>query len=267
MKLRSEVEKLKSEGYSELNAIARLCQDIILEAIDSSNLSEHVTIKGGVVMRNLSKNARRATQDLDLDFIRYPLTNDAIHAFVQRLNCVKGVSLSITGEIEELKHQDYKGRRVHLLLRDEDGAELTSKLDIGVHREMAVDQEAFCFDICFKEDGANLLMNSPEQVLVEKLKSLLRFGLGCTRFKDIYDIAYLIDFVSFDKISVLLEQSVFNDTTLAVNSLPDVYARIQTVYTNPRFLQRLASAQKNWLELTDEAVFSKTLNFFKQGLT
>ncbi len=261
MNLRVEVEKLKAAGYSELNAIARLCQDVVLEAIRICDLTHNVTVKGGVVMRNLSKNARRATQDLDLDFIRYPLTDEAICSFIQRLNCIDGLTLAITGAIDELNHQDYKGRRVHLLLRDAEGVEFVSKLDIGVHREMSAVQEEFCFDICFKDDGASLLMNSPEQVLVEKLKSLLRFGVGCTRYKDVYDICYLIDLVKATELKGLLGKYIFSYATLAVNSSSEIHARIQKVYANSRFVQRLASSGKNWLGITDAKVLAKTLNF------
>lgn len=60
-----EIKKVKSEGYGEANAQARVCQDIILYGISKGSLSRNVTIKGGIVMRNISKNARRATQDID----------------------------------------------------------------------------------------------------------------------------------------------------------------------------------------------------------
>lgn len=68
MNLLEEIERVKSEGYSDANAQARVCQDIVLDGISKGKLSKNVTIKGGVVMRNLSKDARRATQDIDLDF-------------------------------------------------------------------------------------------------------------------------------------------------------------------------------------------------------
>ena len=39
--------KVKNEGYSEVNAEARVCQDIVLKAIAQSSLNRNVTIKGG----------------------------------------------------------------------------------------------------------------------------------------------------------------------------------------------------------------------------
>lgn len=57
MNLMDEVERIKQEGYSEANAEAKLCQDIIVKAISQSSFKRNVTIKGGVVMRSLSGNA------------------------------------------------------------------------------------------------------------------------------------------------------------------------------------------------------------------
>ena len=46
-----------------------MCQDVILKGIARSSLRENITINGGVIMRSISNNARRATIDLDIDFI------------------------------------------------------------------------------------------------------------------------------------------------------------------------------------------------------
>jgi predicted nucleotidyltransferase component of viral defense system len=78
-------EEFKKEGLSEANAEARVCQDIVLTAIAESRLSQYVTIKGGVIMRSITGNVRRATQDIDLDFIRYSLEEDSIHRFINNL--------------------------------------------------------------------------------------------------------------------------------------------------------------------------------------
>ena len=74
MNLYEEVEKIKASGYSEQNAQSKLGQDIVLKAIADSGMARNATIKGGVVMRSISGNARRATQDLDLDFIKYSIS-------------------------------------------------------------------------------------------------------------------------------------------------------------------------------------------------
>ena len=98
-----------ASGYSNLNAISKTCQDIILVQISNSSLNKNVTIKGGVVMMAISKDIRRATQDLDIDFIRYSLDDSAIETFIEKLND-KDIKIKITSPIKRLHHQDYDGK-------------------------------------------------------------------------------------------------------------------------------------------------------------
>lgn len=86
------MEEVKN-GYSQANARSKVCQDIILKAISASRLNRNVTIKGGVVMRSKTNNIRRATQDLDIDFIRYSLSDESIDGFIQELNTLDGIKI------------------------------------------------------------------------------------------------------------------------------------------------------------------------------
>lgn len=43
-----KTNEMKEEGYSELNAQAKLCQDIVLDALSKSDLSRNVTIIEGI---------------------------------------------------------------------------------------------------------------------------------------------------------------------------------------------------------------------------
>lgn len=142
-------DEFRKEGYSDQNAEARVCQDIVLKAIAESNLSRNVTIKGGVVMRSITGNIRRATQDMDLDFIRYSLNEDAIRQFIDKLNCLEGIFIKITGKIEELSQQEYRGKRVYVVLEDDTGHSFKSKIDLGVHKNIQVAQDEYCFDLCY----------------------------------------------------------------------------------------------------------------------
>ena len=67
-------------------------------------------------MRSISNNSRRATQDLDLDFICYSISEESIRKFVEQLNCIEGLIIKIAGNIIELNHQDYKGKRITISL-------------------------------------------------------------------------------------------------------------------------------------------------------
>lgn len=65
-------------------------------------------------------------------------------------------------------------------------------MDIGVHKHLDIKQDKYLFDYNLFDDGFTLLINSPEQIFTEKLKSLLKFGITSTRYKDIFDFYYLI---------------------------------------------------------------------------
>lgn len=188
MNLRDLIRQIEEIGYNDDDATARVCQDIVLKGISKSTLSRNVTIKGGVVMRSLTGNVRRATQDMDIDFIRYSLSDDAIDNFIDKINCIDGISIKRNGKIAELSQQDYHGKRVFIVITDDNGNSIESKIDLGVHNRLEISQEEYCFDIAFDDEGASLLINSREQMVAEKLRSLLKFGRFSTRFKDIFDI-------------------------------------------------------------------------------
>ena len=185
------LNKTKDDGYEGEYAEAKLCHDIILLLLSKSIYSKNLTIKGGIIIQSLSKNTRRATLDLDIDFIKYPLTDQGIISFINSINCLTGLEVKILGKLEELNHQDYSGKRAYLDIKDSYGNRLSSKIDIGVHKYIDLPQDEYCFDISFDDEGATLLVNSKEQIFAEKLKSLLKFGTLSTRYKDIYDI-YII---------------------------------------------------------------------------
>lgn len=88
-----------SKGYNDLLAESRVCQDIMLKAIAESPLNRNVTIKGGVVMRSITGDVRRATRDIDFDFIKYSIEEDSIRRFINKLNCLEGITIQISGPI------------------------------------------------------------------------------------------------------------------------------------------------------------------------
>ncbi|MBO7126166.1 amidohydrolase family protein [bacterium] len=121
------------EGFFNESAESKVCQDIVLKALAESSFNRNVTIKGGVVMRSITKSARRATQDMDIDFIRYSLNDDSIRLFIDKLHCLSDIRIEQSGEIEELRQEDYFGKRVHIIISDSSGKAIESKIDIGVH--------------------------------------------------------------------------------------------------------------------------------------
>ena len=269
MKLDDIRDAYLAEGFSYLDASSRTCQDIVLALIGQSSLAKNVTVKGGVVMQHLSGDRRRATQDLDLDFIRYSLSDDAIRVFINKLSDQSvEIVVNITSAIEELKHQDYKGKRIHIRISDGAGTGIDTKLDFGVHKDINVEQEEYCFDLGKLDDSVTLLINTKEQIFVEKLKVLLRLGSLSTRYKDIFDMYWLIDQGNMSSVLVLegIKSIVFNDATMRENSKADILARLEKAFGDSHFVMSLnRSKRHNWLEI-DSVLATTFIKRFIQEL-
>lgn len=255
------IEQEIENGYQGDTASAKVCQDIVLKALAIGSFSRNVTIKGGVVMRSKTNNVRRATQDLDIDFIRYSLSDESIDAFIDKLNCIEGIAISRLGKITELKQQDYSGKQVFVLIKDAFGNQVRSKIDFGVHNRFDLEQEEYCFDIAYDEEGASLLINSDEQMFAEKLRSLLKFGPLSTRYKDVYDMYYLKDIVRKEKLLVALDTYIFGDETMKENAGKDIGKRLEFTFNDRVYIQRLDTSDKRWIDDRIDVITGGILEF------
>lgn len=246
-KLASEYET--SMGYSRLNAIARVCQDVVLFKIANSSVKNNVTIKGGILICSLSGNKRRATQDIDLDFVRYSISDESIKQFIRILSKTNdNITITITGSIEELSQQDYNGKRVHIELSD-GNTTFSTKLDLGVHTDLGIEQEECFFDISLDNEGVYLLGNSSEQVFAEKLKSLLKHGIRSTRFRDLYDMYYFghRDDFDNDRLTSYINLLIINDPIMWDTDMIAVIRRIRRTLRDANFLKNMEHSRKDWL--------------------
>ena len=73
--------------------------------------------------------------------IKYSLSDDSIRIFIDKINKIPGITIAITGSIKDLKQQDYKGKRVYVIIKDEAGYCIQSKIDLGVHKDLDIKQE------------------------------------------------------------------------------------------------------------------------------
>lgn len=255
------INEIEALGYSSQNARARACQDIVLKAIATSDLSRNVTIKGGVVMRSITGNVRRATQDMDIDFIRYSLSDESIDGFINKINCLPEISIVRIGSITELNQQDYHGKSVKIKIADKEDSVIESKIDLGVHKHLEIEQEEYCFDIAYDNEGASLLINSREQMFSEKLRSLLKFGIFSTRFKDIYDMYYHCDNLSKEILVICLDSYIFSDPGMRENNMSDVVKRIAKVFQNEAYRSKVDQSDKRWIDAPINDIFEKILNY------
>ncbi len=264
MDLYKMMQIYRADGLTVNLASARVCQDIVLKAIASGPLNRNVTIKGGVVMRSITNNNRRATIDIDLDFVHYSLSDESVRLFVDKMNCLDGVDISIDGDIEELKHQDYHGKSIKVKIEDQNGTIIRSKIDIGVHKHFEIEQDEYCFDVCMDEAGASLLKNTVEQSFVEKLRALLIFGSNNRRHKDIFDMYYLKDIVDDKKIRDAIQLLIFDDEAMRENDYESIITRLENAFTDKQYLQRVSGSRQRWIDEDIEMIADGIVEWLKR---
>ena len=114
--------------------------------------------------------------------------------------------------------------------------------------------------------GVTLLANSKEQIVAEKMKSLLRIGAASTRYKDVFDIYYLIveDGLEEKVLRNAFETVIFADPTMREDNMGDIFARLDKVLHDRRFAPNLGNAKNNWLQLPTDKVINGILSYISQ---
>lgn len=261
MDFKTKVAELMSKGYKRASARAKIAHDVVLAAIRSSGMKDSVTIKGGVVMSGITKEVRRATMDMDADFVRYSLRNDAIEKFVANLDRNSDCSIAIEGPIADLRQQEYKGKRIFLRITDAAGYKVATKVDLGVHAKLEVVQKDFKFDIVTDAKSVKLLANSKEQIFAEKMKSLLRLGTLSSRYKDVFDMYYLIGKMNRATLRDYFSLYVYRDRKMRERTPADIVARLSEVFQDAIFKRQLRNKKFAWLNVAPEIATKAILDY------
>jgi len=260
---REIIAALEAEGYANGPAQSKLAHDVVLKALEKCGLGKNITVKGGVVMSTITGDIRRATMDMDIDFVNYSLSNAKIDALVQKLNCLRGIAIARQGSIVDLRQQHYRGKRIFLRISDADGVTVVTKIDIGVHTYAEMLQRDLKFDIVLDVKGAKLPANSREQIFAEKLKSLLKLGVRSNRPKDVFDMCYLIKGLNKNRFRSFMKILVFDDERMREQDFAAVANRMERTLTSSAYLRKLASVKANWLQVDPRKATVKILSFLK----
>ena len=254
------------KGYEDAYATSKVAQDIILSKIAKSNYRSNITVKGGVVMFNITNDKRRATIDIDIDLIQYSIEDKNILLLFDKLNQIDdGIRIIVNKKIKPLKHQDYHGKRVNVVLKDSFGNQIETKIDIGVHKNLDIKQEEYMFNFEIFNNSMTLLINTKEQIFVEKLSSLLKHGIRTTRYKDVYDFYYLITEGNMDK-SLLLELMYIyciSDNS-RISTKTEIVDELSKIFNNLSFRENVQNSRYNWIEEDAVTVLNTILDFIKQ---
>lgn len=261
--IKEQIDAHLAAGCRSDTAKAKVAHDIVLLAIQRCGFKANSTVKGGVVMSSLTGDVRRATMDMDIDFIRYSLSDTAVMRFVRRMSkAMPEVEMKMVGMPVELKHEDYRGKRIYLSIKDDSVARgIRTKVDIGVHANDKLEQVDFAFPTGSGEGSVELQANSLEQMFSEKLLSLLRHGASANRPKDIFDMYYLADRLDLERLRAFVALMIYGNPKCRVNNHADMMKLVRLIFGLKTFAVKLTRVRSNWLQMTPNVVLESLDHF------
>lgn len=263
--LREQIDGLCVEGYAVDTAQAKVVHDAVLLAMHRSGFRSNSTVKGGVVMSSLTGDVRRATMDMDIDFIHHSISSASVVGFVRRMaRAVPEFEIKMIGEPVELKHEDYRGKRLYLSVKDASlSRAIRTKIDIGVHTRDELEQVDFSFEMASGESDAELQANSVEQIFAEKLLSLLRHGVNSNRPKDVFDMHYLMSRVNRERLKSYIDSLVYSSRRCRANDHATLMRMIRLTFGMRVYVRKLRNTRVNWLGIEPERVLAELVVFLE----
>lgn len=128
--------------------------------------------------------------------------------------------------------QDYHGKSIKVRITDNEGTSVESKIDIGVHKHLELEQEEYCFDVCMDDEGASLLKNSREQSVVEK-------------------------FLQYIKLLI------FDDAMIRENTMVDIVRRVENSFKDKHYLKLISTSRQRWFDDEIEVIAKGIVDFLK----
>ena len=126
---------------------------------------------------------------------------------------------------------------------------------------MVFEQLEFGFRVVTRDGTVQLLVNNKEQIFVEKLKSLLRFGSASTRFKDVFDMYYLLSRVRKTVLRAYMKLYIYDDAKMREKDVGGVVRRLQRIFANRRYMEQLADPVYAWIDESPNDVTARLVDF------
>ena len=263
----NQLAALTADGYKMAEAQAKVAHDAILFAMHKSGFKKNCTVKGGVVMCELTKAVRRTTMDIDIDFVRYSISEASVRRVVARWARMSGLKIVIFGTVKDLRQEDYRGKRVYLDITDGSiKAPVRTKVDIGVHTHASIRQDERRFGALSGEKAATLFANTREQIFAEKLLSLIKHGALSTRAKDVFDLYYLTGEVNQRTLRKVLRDLVLQNKKCPIREPVKILEAVGRTFKSKRFIRDMTVAKANWLKLPPTKVTAGVLAFLQRML-
>ena len=105
------------------------------------------------------------------------------------------------------------------------------------------------------------MKNTVEQSFVEKLRSLLRFGSNSRRYRDLFDMFYLKDLASAEKMLDMIRILIFDDLEMRENTMEDVIRRLNKTFEDEHYLSRVSGSRQRWIDNDIHEIVERIMSY------
>lgn len=167
--------------------------ECFLERLGKSEYADRFIIKGGVLIASFVGISHRTTMDIDTTANNLPLDENVITGIISAVCAIENDDDFIFSpdRVEPIREDDkYNGLRV-FVLADYEKMHHTLTLDITAGDSIYPKPRRHEFAKIFESDSISLLSYPLENVLAEKLETILVRNITTTRPRDFYDVYVL----------------------------------------------------------------------------
>lgn len=243
MSYKAKIKQLaKEKGVSAQQVQQNYLIEIFLEKIAASKYKDNFIIKGGYLIGSLIGLDLRATMDLDATIKGFELTPEKLLEIAHQIvNIPTEVSfkLSVIGVEEIRETDDYPGFKLKLAADFERIHEIIT-IDVTTGDAITPKEIDFRFRRLFDDQRIELWSYPVENVLAEKLETILSRGVATTRPRDFYDV-FILSKMKADQIDYTILTTALINTKNKRGSVFDIKQSLEilTEISLSEFQQKL----------------------------
>lgn len=124
-----------------------------------------------------------------------------------------------------------------------------------------IHQDTLLLNTQIIDGNIEFLVNPEEQIFIEKLIPILKFGPLSTRYSDIFDLYWLITEGNLDKDKILnyIKILIF-DNDIDIYEIKELYNTVDLVLSEPMFISNLSN-NYNWTNANLDTILETIKNY------
>ena len=214
MSFKAKINQIaKEKGIPAQQVQQNYLIEIFLEKLVRSKYRDNFIIKGGYLIGGMIGLDLRATMDLDTTIVGIELSSENLYSIAEEIVKVQteeSFHLSVLG-VENIREKDqYPGLKIKLIANFERIHEVVT-IDVTTGDAITPKEIDFKFEKMFSNEEIQVWPYPIENVLAEKLETILSRGIATTRPRDFYDV-FILSSVRSNKIDYVILGKALENT-------------------------------------------------------